>query len=785
MGLKYEGLKDIEVNERIEKGLVNKAVKSQTKTNLDIVRENFFTYFNLIFLIIAILFISAKYFKGLTFIPLVLTNTLIGIIQEIKSKKLIDKLAFLSSPKTSVIRNSKLIVLDTEQLVKDDIVIFSAGNQIPADAIVIDGIAQVNESLLTGEADEIEKSEGETLMSGSFVVSGSVTARLTNVGESSYISKLTLRAKEFKNKEDSEIKKSLNKILGIIGIIVIPIALILIFESLVIRKETFYSAITSMGGSILMMIPEGLFLLASTSLAISAYRLAKKNVLIQSMNSIETLARVNVLCIDKTGTITNNHMSVTKYVSLNGMSEDELFGSISTFVKYQDIDNATMEALKVYFNNPIDKEFMDKISFNSKYKYSAIDFSDETFIIGAPEFVIKDYSDYKDKVEKYAKDGYRVLAFLKTNEKINEYKINNATPYGLIVLENSIRENAKETFEYFASQGVDIKVISGDDALTVSNVAKRAGIKNSEKYLDTTGLRDEDVFDAVKNYNVFGRVTPELKLKFVKALKAQGNKVAMTGDGVNDVLALKEADCSIAMSEGADAAIKTSKVVLVDSDFSHLPHIVYEGRRVVNNLERSGSLFITKNIFSIILTLICIITATKFPIMSTQAGLINTFSIGLPAFMLSQVPNKNIIKGKFVPNILKYAIPAGLTEAIIVSIILFVGKAKGISFEQISCVSTMLMAVIGTLVIINISRPFTKYKLFVIIFNAIFLALNILLTFFLPILKDYYHFVELSRTSWIIYGVLSGLSIVVFIILTIVFNKIKTPKYVERIFKDE
>ena len=788
MGLKYEGLKDIEVASRVEKGLVNKSVKNTSKTNLDIIRENFLTYFNLIFLVLAILFIAAGYYKGLTFIPLVLLNTLIGIVQEIKSKKLIDKLSFLSSPKTNAIRNGKIIELDTESLVEDDIVIFSAGNQIPADAVVIDGHASLNESLLTGEADEIEKGEGDKLMSGSFVVSGSVTARLTNVGADSYISKLTLKAKEFKNKEDSEIIKSLNKILGLIGIIIIPIAIILMVEGIFIQKKGFNEATASMGGSILMMIPEGLFLLASASLAISAYRLAKKNVLIQSMNSIETLARVNVLCIDKTGTITNNHMSVTKFVPLNGADESDLFKDISSFVKYQNIDNATMEALKVYFNDPNDElEFVDKISFSSKYKYSAIDFKQGTYIIGAPEFVISNYDDYKKDVEVYARDGYRVLAFLKTDEKINEYKIKNATPYGLIILENAIRENAKETFEYFASQGVDIKVISGDDALTVSNVAKRAGIKNSDKYIDTTNLKDEDIDDVIKNYNVFGRVTPELKLKFVKSLKKQGNKVAMTGDGVNDVLALKEADCSIAMSEGADAAIKTSKVVLVDSDFSHMPHIVYEGRRVVNNLERSGSIFITKNIFSILLTLVCIISNIPFPIKTTQTGLINTFAIGVPAFMLSQVPNKNIIKGRFVPNILKYALPAGITEAITVGIFIFVGKQNSMTSIEINCVATMLMAVVGTLVIINISRPFTKYKLFVIIFNAVFLVVNIILAFLVPLLKEYYDFKILSKKSWIIWGIFSISSVLLFVLLTFLFNKIKikTPKYMERMFDNE
>lgn len=771
-----KGLTQEEVRQRILEGKVNKENKYVSKTYKKIAFDNIFTFFNLIFLVIAILLIIAKDYKSLTFIPLLLVNLSIGIVQEIKSKKLIDKLTLLNECELDTIRDGKMEKVKSSTLVKDDVVIYKAGNQIVADSVVLDGHAFVNESLLTGEAVALEKNIDDNLLSGSFIVSGTVTAKLTNVGEDSYVSKLTSKAKKTKDQTVSEIKKSLNKLLLIVSIIIVPLALFLIFQALN-RGESFSKSISSMAGSILMMIPEGLFLLSSVSLALSAYRLAKGNVLIQSMDSIETLARVNVLCLDKTGTITNNKLNVAKDVPYN-ISQDEFDTLVSSFAYYQENDNKTMEAVKTYYTKDVTKEFISKTSFSSDLKYSSVTFKDISIVIGALEFLAKDrLGEFKSLSDKYAKDGYRVLSVFKTVKKIEENKIPDGLELiGFILIEDTIRENAKEVFSYFESQGVDIKVISGDSALTVSNIALRAGVKNADKYIDSNNLDLDNLEEEAQKYTVFGRVTPEIKQKLVIALKNGGKKVAMTGDGVNDILALKEADCSIAMREGADAAIKVSQVVLLDSDFSSMPKIVFEGRKVVNNLERSGSLFITKNIFSILLTIFCILLNTTFPIKPTQTSLINTFVIGLPAFLLSLQSSNKLIEGSFVSNILKCALPSGLVEALMIMIFIKVGPLYGLTEAEVSSVSTMLMGFIGMVVIFNIARPYSKYKIIVCVGCVIGLVLNILLAIMVPFFTHYYVFTDLSSKAYSMFLIFMPISVASYILLYIIFMKTNIKK---------
>lgn len=709
------GLTSKAAEQLYKQGKNNFSVKAPSKTVKEIVKDNVYTYFNLVFLVIAILLTLVGSFRDLTFLPIIIANTLIGIIQEIRSKKVLDKLTMLNAPTATVIRDGKEQVVTSDKLVLNDIVVFSSGDQICADAIVIEGQASVNESLLTGEADEITKTKDDELMSGSFIVSGRVYAKLTKVGADSYISKLTLQAKAVNTKEQSEIIRSLNKIVKLAGIVIIPIGLILFVQQFFIGGATLKASVQGMVASVIGMIPEGLFLLASVTLALSAMRLAKNKVLLHDMKSIETLARVNVLCVDKTGTITDTNMEVEhlEVIEKCGLSNDEIRGFLSDFAYYQDADNPTMLALKNYFITPTGRVMKSVSSFSSEFKYSGVNFEDESCVLGAPEFLLKnDYHLYKDIVEKHSKLGYRVVVFGKYDGKVDGKGLTKKmTPYAFIMLSNPIRKSAKETFKYFKDQGVEIKVISGDNPLTVSEVSKKAGIAGAENYVDASTLTtDESIEEAVLKYTIFGRVTPLQKRKFVRALQKNGKTVAMTGDGVNDVLALKDADCGIAMASGSEAAVQASELVLLESDFSKMPDVVREGRQVVNNLERSGSLFLVKNIFSFCISILAIFFQVKYPLQPSQISLISMFTIGVPGLFLSQIPNEDLIKGKFINNLLFKAIPGAITDTIIVAAMVTFGTIFEASEGDISTASTILLSIIGIMVLYNISKPMNKYK---------------------------------------------------------------------------
>ncbi|MBR6230592.1 MAG: HAD-IC family P-type ATPase, partial [Lachnospiraceae bacterium] len=593
-----------------ENGWDNRPVQAPSKSVRQIIKTNVCTYFNLVFAAITVLLIMAGAFGDLVFLPIIIANTLIGIVQELNAKRILDKLNVLHAPRTQVIRNGITNPVSSEMLVLDDIVVFHSGDQICADAIVVEGEVSVNESLLTGESDEIFKASGDFLLSGSFIVSGTCKARLERVGADSYISKLTLEAKAAKEGEQSEMIRSLDRLVRAIGIIIIPIGFILFVQQYIYAGASIKSSVQSMVAAILGMIPEGLYLLSSVTLAVSAVKLAFDKVLVHDMKCIETLARVNVLCVDKTGTITDNSMDVNEVITLDGYYEninapiDEL---LSDFAAAMTDDNITMKAIKKHFYRTSGAKADRIISFSSEFKYSAAVFGEKAYVLGAPEFVLRDqYESHKKIIEEQIGSGCRVLVFgLYDGEPDGKALTAGFKPFALITLTNPVRKDAKKTFNYFAEQGVGIKVISGDNPLTVSRVAKEAGILNAENFVDASALvSPEDISRAVREYTVFGRVTPSQKLAFIKALKAQGNTVAMTGDGVNDVLALKEADCSVAMASGSDAAAQASQLVLLESDFSRMPNVVAEGRQVVNNLERSGSLFLVKNIFSLFMALI-------------------------------------------------------------------------------------------------------------------------------------------------------------------------------------
>lgn len=726
---KFTGLSSVEARTLYEEGKSNLPIQAPSKTVLDIVKENVYTYFNLVFLIISILLIIAGSFRDLTFLPIIIANTLIGIVQEIRSKKVIDELTMLNAPMAVVLRDGKESEMPVEDLVLGDIVIFKSGNQICADAEIVDGQVSVNESLLTGEADEIAKGEGDELLSGSFIVSGKCLARLVRVGAQSYISKLTLQAKKIKNEEQSEIIRSLNKIVKLAGIVIIPIGIILFSQQFILEKESFRVSIQAMVASVIGMIPEGLFLLASVTLAISAMRLAKDRVLLHDMKSIEALARVDVLCVDKTGTITDGSMMVGEVIPIekSGKSNREIDMLISDFVGEQNADNVTMEALKKHFDNRSTRKAVKVFGFSSEYKYSGVTFEEGSYVLGAPEFVLNSsVKDYNDTIEYYAKRGYRVLVFGKASKQLDGKKLTcKVEPLAFITLSNPIRKNAKETFAYFKGQNVELKVISGDNPLTVSEVSKEAGIMGAENYIDARELQsDEEIEDAIMKYTVFGRVTPEQKRKFVHALQKNGKTVAMTGDGVNDVLALKDADCSIAMASGSEAAVQVAQLVLLESDFSKMPKVVREGRQVVNNLERSASLFLVKNIFSFLISVLAIFFSVKYPLEPAQISLISMFTIGIPAFFLSQVPNEELITGHFLKNVLFKAVPGGLVDTFVVAAMVVFANIFGASSSDISTASTVLLAMVGLMVLYNISKPMDKFKWAIFGVNAAGLFLS-------------------------------------------------------------
>ncbi len=710
------GLSTEQVREYKRCGWDNRPVDAPSKTVAQILKTNIFTYFNLIFAIISVLLILVGAFRDLSFLPIIIANALIGIIQELNAKKTLDKLTVLNAPKSHVLRNGTVKSVPCDRLVLDDIVVFGSGNQIPADAIVVEGEVSVNESLLTGESDEITKKVGDSLMSGSFIVSGKCKARLDKVGEDSYISKLTIQAKATKSGEQSEMIRSLNNILKIVGVIIIPIGIILFVQSYMVAQNDIKTSVQSMVAAIIGMIPEGLYLLTSVTMVTSTVRLAISKVLVHDMKCIEALARVDTLCVDKTGTITSNDMTVNDIVVLDEYDEEEdgdLNELLSDFAAAMASDNITMEALKAFFKSPTGRK-ADKItSFSSANKYSSATFSNNAYVLGAPEFVLRhEYDDYREDIEEQSSKGFRVLVFGLYDGVPNGGPLTgDVIPLCLILLSNPIRNDAKETFGFFKEQGVEIKVISGDNPITVSQVAAKAGIPNADRYIDASTLTNSQMIKkAVLEYNVFGRVTPSQKLEFVKVLKEAGRTVAMTGDGVNDVLALKEADCSVAMASGSDAAAQVSQLVLLESDFSRMPQVVAEGRQVVNNLERSGALFLVKNIFSLLMAVFSIAFSLTYPLEPSQISLISMFTIGVPGFLLSQLPNKELIKGRFLTNILIKACPAGLTDAVIVGALVIFGQVFAVSSSDISVASTMLLIIVGFMILYNLSKPMDKMK---------------------------------------------------------------------------
>ncbi len=706
-----EGLTSSQVEERVSSGLTNFVDTKNTKTYKSIILGNIFTFFNILCMIVAAALISVGAWGDCFFMVIVLANTGIGIIQEIKAKKTIEKISLVSSPTAVVIRDKFETKIPVSEVVLDDIIVFQTGKQICADCIVLEGSVEVNESLLTGESVSIKKTKGDILYGGSFVVGGKCLARVDKVGNDTYTSKLAMQAKEYR-KPKSELMGTLNLIIKIIGVIIVPLAY-LSFRSNYLNTNDTIETIRRTAVSTIGMIPAGMFLLTSMALAVGVIKLARKRTLVQDLYSIEMLARTDVLCLDKTGTITDGTMKVNNVIQLKldcKYTMEQLIGSMLTAL---DDNNQTSRALITHFGYSKELVARTILPFNSTRKLSAVTFTTgETFVMGAPEYVIKTKNKEIDGLVKtYTMKGFRVLLVAECKGEIKDDKLPlERTPVSIIVIEDHIREDALETIKWFKENDVAIKIISGDNPITVSEVSKRVGVENADKYISLEGLTQQQVIDAVDNYTVFGRVSPEQKCILVKALKARGHKVAMTGDGVNDILALKEADCSIAMASGSEATRLVSNLVLLDSNFSSMPSVVSEGRRVINNIQKSSSLFLMKTMYTILLTLFCLILNIPYIFENTkQVLLLETLVIGVPSFFLALQPNNERINGKFIVNLLSKAIPGALILFLNVVACYIFNTTLGTT-SQTTTMASLAITFIGLLVLFRLCKPFDIFR---------------------------------------------------------------------------
>ena len=713
------GLTTAQAEERARLGYGNTPVDPPGKSVKQIILSNVFTYFNLIFFLLAGFIIAVRSWNNLMFMGVVFVNTVIGIVQELRSKKVIDKLTLLNAPRCTVIRDGAEQEIDTALLVRDDVVRFRSGDQICADATVLSGACQANEALITGEADEIKKQPGDRLLSGSFLVSGSCVARLTAVGADSFASRLTVEAKWSGRKRESEMMRSLTMLVKWIGIIIIPFGALMCWKEAGWLGRSFTEGIVSTVAALVGMIPEGLYLLTSLALAASVLRLARKKTLVHELSCIEMLARVDTLCVDKTGTITENKMTVDSVHLLcaDRYNLDDVKLIMADYVGAMQNDNDTMAALQDRFKGEVKQTALETLPFTSAKKYGGVRFhADEAYLLGAPDVLlgVRDREKYAEVIDGTSAKGCRVLLLANYDGALEDAPLSAPLlPIALVLLNNKLRPEAPDTFRYFAQQGVAVKVISGDNPLTVSEVARRASIEGAERYVDARtldGENEEKYAAAVEDYTVFGRVTPEQKRKLVLALKARGHTVAMTGDGVNDVLALKEADCSVAMASGADAASRVSDIVLLKDDFSVMPGIVGEGRRVINNIERSATLFLVKNIFSFTLALASLIFTMPYPFTAAQLSLVSMLTIGIPAFVLAMEPNESLIRGHFLRNVLYRAVPPALTDFVLVIGVLLFYYAFDIETAMMSSICAITMGIVGILVIVRICKPWTLIR---------------------------------------------------------------------------
>lgn len=738
------GLSDTQVQSRINQKLVNNTKQKTSKSYLKIFITNIFTFFNMLWLGIALALIIFKSYADLLFLLVIGFNTGIAIYQEIRSKKTVEKLSLITTPKAKVIRNGKEIDLLLEKIVLDDILVLAIGSQVPADCVLLEGKAEVNESLLTGESRPVKKEKNAELLAGSFLTSGKCYARVIKVGKESYVQSLAKEAKKFKQPK-SNLFRDLNKITKYIGAFILPIGILTFLNNFAWSGTgNLVDSVTKTCGSLIGMIPAGMFLLISVALTVGVIKLAEKKTLVQNLYSIEMLARSNMLCLDKTGTITDGTMTVKKVLLYNDKTELDIQKAVSSIMSAQDAHNNTSMALLRYFGKDSNLEITQNIPFSSDRKYTASSFKGNgTFVIGASQYIKSETSPEIEKnIKEAAVRGYRVLLLAHSKEQIEKDKLpKNLYTIALILIEDTIRKDAIETIKWFKENDVQIKIISGDDPQTVSYIAERVGVENAKNYINLEGLSLNEVKKLANKYTVFGRVSPEQKNALIQALK-KDYVVAMTGDGVNDTLALKEADCSIAMADGSEVARNISNLVLLNSNFSSLPTVVEEGRRVINNVQKSSTLFLMKTILTILLTIFVLIIGVNYPFKPTQMFLMELFVIGIPSFLLALLPNKDLIRGDFIPYVMKRALPYGLLLLFNIVSVLLLGKFGLITPTETSTLATMLLTLISFLSLVSLCYPYTVLKSLIIFLSLS--GIGILSVF----LTKFFGMIDITSNVW-------------------------------------
>lgn len=757
---KLKGLSEEKILELKEKGLVNYNYDVKTKSIGQIIAGNFFTLFNFLNFGLALAIFLVGSYKNLLFLGVVFCNTLISTIQEIRSKKVIDKLSLLNESKATVIRDGKEVSIGIHEIVLGDIIKLKAGNQIVTDSRILVGEILVNESLITGESESVTKNKDMNILSGSFVVSGSCLAEVIHVGADNYTAQISAEAKYIK-KVNSEIMNFINKIIKYISIAIIPIGVLLFLGQM--DSGSFGDTVIHVVAALIGMIPEGLVLLTSTVLAISVIRLSKYNVLVQELYCIETLARVDTICLDKTGTITKGEMEVSKLVPLNETPMNEIVDALSVMSYHMENDNQTMEAISKKYARKNDYKVLEVVPFSSQAKWSGISFEDVSYIIGAPEIVLKDTSKIDKELNLYTESN-RTILLGKVNHKLNKTLPLDVEPMALVIINDKVRLEAKATLDYFKEQGVDIKLISGDNPKTVAGVAKKVGLTDV-KYIDMSKC-DLPIMEIVDKYNVFGRVKPKQKKEIVMALKANGHTVAMTGDGVNDVLALKEADCSVAMNSGSDAARNVSQLVLLDSNFSSMPKVVAEGRRSINNIQRSSSLFLCKTTYATLLAILFMFLPLSYPFEPIQLTLTSVVTIGIPSFILALEPNNERINGKIILNVLKRSIPTALTIVLNILIISILPYIIRLTSDEVSTLCVLLTGLTGFMLLYRISLPFNALR------RCLFGFLIVLFSFGVIFLRELFSLTLLTPKLLILTLALFMIAITFFNIFTDLFYKI-------------
>lgn len=752
------GLTDKEIEQRINSGKINYNTTIKTKSVKEIFRTNICTLFNFLNLFLAFLVFLVGAYKNLLFLGTIICNTFIGIIQELKSKKIIDKLSLIVSKKVTVIRNKKEQEIEPNQIVIDELIKLSPGEQIVADSIIKKGKIEVNESLITGEINPIEKNIGDTILSGSFVVSGEALAQVIHVGEENYTYKITKSAKYLKP-IGSEIMKSLKKIIKLVSYIIVPIGIIFFLKQINIPNNTIQNSVVNTVAALIAIIPDGLMLLTSTVMALSVIKLSKYNVLVQEMYCIENLARVDTICFDKTGTLTKGKMQITKYIPIKKIKIDEIIKEICFNL---DNHNATMNALIEKYGKENKYKVEEIIPFKSENKWSGVTFEKHgTYIIGAPEKLLNDIK----QVEQYQKEN-RVIVLAHSKEKFNNNKLpKTIEPIGLFIIEDVIRTEAKKTIEFFQKNEVDVKIISGDNPITVSNIAKKLNLSFANNYIDTTNLTKEELKKSALKYNIFGRVTPQGKKIIIESLQENNHVVAMTGDGVNDVLALKQSDCAIALSSGTEAARNVSELILLDSNFNSIPKIVLEGRRTINNIQRSASLFITKTLYALLLLVLFMFVKKTYPFIPIQLTLTSVFTIGIPAFILALESNNEKVKGKFLTNVTSVAFPTSITIIFNTILLLITSEIINMSRQDISTIAVLLLGTTGFMHIYRISYPLNLIR------RTLLIAM--IISFLIAVFgfEKLFSLSILNRELVAIYLILGLFSYLFFNIITKIFEK--------------